>query len=118
MFLKFEEWLISQQTREDLIGDLARVLSKQNADNKSSRGRFDEHKRWVDIVIGISEPGYIPVFNDAWQEFVLAKQAAEEPLDEVEVPKERPYRCQPASAAPCPSRSPPTGGAKNRLTSR
>lgn len=82
MFLKFEEWLIIQQSREDLIGDLARVLSKQNTDNKSSRGRFDEHKSWVDIVIGIAEPEYIPVFNDAWQEFVLAKQAARDSLDE------------------------------------
>jgi hypothetical protein len=81
MFLKFEEWLIIQQTREDLIGDLARVLSMQNTDHKPARGRFDEHKSWVDIVIGIPEPGYIPVFNDAWQEFVLAKQAAKDSLD-------------------------------------
>ncbi len=87
MLLKFEEWLIVQQTREDLTGDLARVLSKQNADNKPSRSRFDEHKKWVDIVIGISEPGIIPIFNDAWQEFVLAKQAAEESLDEVGLQK-------------------------------
>ena len=81
MFLKFEEWLIIQQTREDLIGDLARVLSTQNADHKSPRGRPDEHKSWVDIVVRIAEPGYIPVFNDAWQEFVLARQAAKDSLD-------------------------------------
>ena len=81
MFLKFEEWLIFQQTREDLIGDLARVLRKQHADHKSSRGKPDEHKSWVDVVIGIAEPGYIPVFNDAWQEFVLARQEAKDSLD-------------------------------------
>lgn len=81
MILRFEEWLVDQQYREDLIGDLARVLSIQNADLKSSRGKLDEHKSWVDIVIRIAEPGYIPVFNDAWQEFLLAKQAAKDTLD-------------------------------------
>jgi len=87
MFPTFEEWLIIQQAREDLTGDLARVLSMQNVDDKPARGRFDEHKKWADVVIGITEPGYIPIFNDAWQEFVLAKQAAEESLDEVGFPK-------------------------------
>jgi hypothetical protein len=81
MILRFEEWLVDQQYREDLIGDLARVLSMQNADLKSSRGKLDEHKSWVDIVIRIAEPGYIPVFNDAWQEFLLAKQSAKDTLD-------------------------------------
>ena len=81
MFLKFEEWLFDQQYREDLIGDLARILSMQKYEHRTSRRKFDEHKNWVDIVIGIAEPGYIPVFNDAWQEFVLAKQAAKDTLD-------------------------------------
>jgi hypothetical protein len=80
MILRFEEWLVGQQDREDLIGDLARVLSMQNADLKSSRIKLDEHKSWVDIVIRIAEPGYIPVFNDAWQEFLLAKQTAKDTL--------------------------------------
>ena len=81
MFIRFEEWLVDQQFREDLIGDLARILSMQNSEHKISRRKPDEHKNWVDIVIGIAEPGYIPVFNDAWQEFVLAKQTAKESLD-------------------------------------
>lgn len=81
MFLRFEEWLINQQYREDLIGDLARVLSTQNTYHKSSRRKPDEHKNWVDIVVRIDEPGYIPVFNEAWQEFLLAKQAAIDTLD-------------------------------------
>ena len=80
MILKFETWLINQQYREDLIGDLARVLSMQNTDYKSSRRKSDEHKNWVEIVVGIAEPGYIAVFNEAWQEFLLAKQATEDNL--------------------------------------
>jgi hypothetical protein len=81
MYLKFEEWLFDQQYRDDLIGDLARVLSMQNIDRKPSRRKSDEHKNWVEIVIGIAEPGYIAVFNEAWQEFLLAKQSAEDTLN-------------------------------------
>jgi hypothetical protein len=76
MSLKFEKWLINQQLREDLIGDLARVLSMQSIDRKPFRRKSDEHKNWVEIVIGIAEPGYIAVFNEAWQEFLLAKKQA------------------------------------------
>ena len=81
MFLRFEEWLINQQYREDLIGDLARVLCMQNIERKPSRRKPDEHKNWAEIVVGIAEPGYIAVFNEAWQEFVLAKQAVKDSLD-------------------------------------
>ena len=81
MVLRFDGWLINQLYREDLIGDLARVLSMHNNNHKSSSRRPDEHKSWVDIVIGIDEPGYIAVFNEAWQEYQLAKQAAKESLD-------------------------------------
>jgi len=81
MLLRFEEWLFDQQYRDDLVGDLARVLSLQNIDRKPSRRKSDEHKNWVEIVIGISEPGYIAVFNEAWQEFLLAKQSTEDTLN-------------------------------------
>lgn len=81
MILRFEEWLVDQQYREDLIGDLARVLSMQNTNIKSSRRKPDEHKNWAEIVVGIAEPGYIAVFNEAWQEFLLAKQAETNSLD-------------------------------------
>jgi hypothetical protein len=81
MILKFEKWLINQQYRDDLIGDLARVLSMQNTDRKPSRRRLDEHKNWAEIVIGIAEPGYIAAFNEAWQEYQLAKQTAKDSLD-------------------------------------
>jgi hypothetical protein len=73
--LKFQEWLIAQQLREDLVGDLARITSMQDAEHQATRYRSDEHKNWADIVIDISEPGYIDVFNQAWQEFSAAKQA-------------------------------------------
>ena len=81
MLLRFEEWLFDQQYRDDLIGDLARVLSMQNIDRKPSRHKSDEHKNWVEIVVGIAEPRYIAVFNEAWQEFLLAKQSAEDTLN-------------------------------------
>jgi hypothetical protein len=81
IILRFEEWLIDQQYREDPIGDLARVPSMQDVEHKASRRKADEHKNWTEIVIKIAEPGYIAVFNDAWQEFLLAKQTAKESLD-------------------------------------
>jgi hypothetical protein len=81
MFIRFEEWLGDQQYRQDLIGDLARLPIMQNVDRKTSRRKPNEHTIWADIVIGISEPGFIPVFNDAWQEFLLATQAAADSPD-------------------------------------
>lgn len=76
MTLKFEDWLTAQQGRKDLVGDLARVPSLQNVDHEMTRRKPDEHQKWADLVIRIAEPGHIYVFNDAWQEFLLAKQAA------------------------------------------
>jgi hypothetical protein len=81
MMLRFEEWLVEQQSREDLIGDLARYPSMQNIEQNLSKRKSDEHKDWANIVIRIAEPGPIAVFNEAWQEFLLAKQAAKESLD-------------------------------------
>lgn len=80
MIPRFEQWLIDQQDRKDPVGDLARVPSMQNIDSKLSKRKSDEHKDWADIVIRIAEPGYIDVFNEAWQEFLLAKQTAKESL--------------------------------------
>ena len=79
--LKFEDWLIDQQHREDFIGDLARVPNMQNIDQKVSKRKTDEHKNWTEIVIRIADPRYIAVFNDAWQEFLLAKLAAKDTPD-------------------------------------
>ncbi|MCI0398659.1 MAG: hypothetical protein L0332_34220 [Chloroflexi bacterium] len=81
MILRFEEWLIGQQYREDLIGDFARILDTQDISHKFSRRQLDEHKSWADIVIRIGEPGHVVTFNEAWQEFLLAKQAAADTLD-------------------------------------
>lgn len=78
MLLSFERWLVDQQRREGLIGDLAREPSMQNIDRKPSKRKPDEHKEWADIVIRIAKPGRIDVFNTAWQEYLLAKQAEEE----------------------------------------
>lgn len=80
MDLKFEEWLLDQQKRKDLIGDLARAPAMQDPTHKTSRRKADEHKNWADIVIGSAEPDHIAIFNDAWQEFLAAKQAADDSL--------------------------------------
>lgn len=81
MILRFEKWLIDQQDREDLIGDLARVLGMRDVHPKTSRREPDEHRNWADIVIGIAESEHVYVFNEAWQEFLVAKQAAKDSPD-------------------------------------
>lgn len=81
MVLRFDDWLINQQHREDLIGILARTPSMHDGIHKSSKRKSDEHKLWADVVIRLAEPGYIAVFNEAWQEFLLAKQAANDSPD-------------------------------------
>jgi len=78
MVLKFEDWLLHQQHREDFVGDLARVVDRQEVIHRSSRYRHDEHKNWADIVVRIAQPGYIEAFNEAWQEFLSDKQIAKE----------------------------------------
>jgi hypothetical protein len=75
MTLRFEEWLSAQQERNDEIGDLARIPAMQDVAQKATRQKPDEHRGWVNIVIRIAQPGHVAVFNDAWQEFLLAKQA-------------------------------------------
>jgi hypothetical protein len=82
MVLTFEDWLINQQSRKDLIGEFARVPGLQNPEIKSSRRKSDEHKSWATIIVNIAAgPGFIEVFNEAWQEFLLAKQAAKSSLE-------------------------------------
>jgi hypothetical protein len=75
--LVFADWLVHQQQREDAIGDLARVLVLQTITQKVSNRRIDEHKNWADIVTKSDTPGHIFAFNDAWQEFLRAKHAAD-----------------------------------------
>jgi hypothetical protein len=78
MTLKFEEWLVDQQYREDSIGNLARVPGMHNVEPGILKRKLDEHKNWADIIIRMEQPGYIYTFNKAWQEFLLAKQATED----------------------------------------
>jgi len=80
MTLTFDEWLSNQQNRSDPIGELARVPSMRSSPHLPSGRGANEHKNWADLVIRIPEPGHVAVFNDAWQEFLLAKEAAQEPL--------------------------------------
>ena len=76
MALRFEDWLSTQQGRKDEIGDLARIPAMREIVQKAVRRKADEHRDWANVVIGIAQPGHVAVFNDAWQEFLLAKQAA------------------------------------------
>jgi hypothetical protein len=50
-------------------------------DKKFSGRGSDEHKNWAEVVIEVNEPGYIAIFNDAWQEFQLARKAAKDAVD-------------------------------------
>ncbi|MBK9051638.1 MAG: hypothetical protein IPL78_12175 [Chloroflexi bacterium] len=81
MNLRFDQWLSDQQNRQDIIGDFARVPGMQDVPHKASRHKLDEHKNWADIVVSITQPGYIDAFNEAWQEFLLAKLAAKDVLE-------------------------------------
>jgi hypothetical protein len=81
MILRFDDWLIEQQYRDDLIGDLARAAALQEIHLEASKRRPDEHRNWADIVTRFAEPGHIIGFNMAWQEFLLAKQSAKDDLD-------------------------------------
>jgi hypothetical protein len=76
MTLRFEDWLSAQQERKDEIGALARIPAMQDVAQKATRRKPDEHRDWANIVIRIAQPGHVAVFNDAWQEYLLAKQAA------------------------------------------
>ena len=77
MTLRFDVWLKEQQSRQDEIGELARVPSMIGLELTPSKRVVDEHHSWVDIVVRIADARHIPVFNDAWQEFLSAKQAAQ-----------------------------------------
>lgn len=81
MNFTFERWLMNQQHRNDLVGELARIPDLQKPEFKTSRRKSDEHKTWATLVINNISPGYIEVFNEAWQEFLLAKQAAKSSLE-------------------------------------
>lgn len=81
LFPKFEEWLGAQQTRADEIGELARDPNMQHIEHKTSRRKQDEHRNWVEVVITHAKPGFISVFNDAWQEYKLAKETWEDTLN-------------------------------------
>ena len=70
-------WLKDQQSRQDAIGELARIPSMDGLKSISSKRAIDEHHSWVDIVFQMADARHVPVFNDAWQEFLLAKQAAQ-----------------------------------------
>lgn len=78
MILTFKDWLMNQQYRKDSVGELARLPDLQNPEIKPSRRKSDEHKSWATIIVNIASPGIIEVFNEAWQEFLLAKQAAKD----------------------------------------
>jgi len=81
MVLKFEAWLSDQQSRDDEIGALARIPTMRAYEPKVSRRSVDEHHAWVDIVIGIPDGRHVPVFNEAWREFLVARKVANDVSD-------------------------------------
>ena len=78
MALSFADWIVEQQERQDAIGALARVPSMSDSEPKASRRRFDEHRSWAEVVVRIAGPSHVAGFNEAWQEFLLAREALED----------------------------------------
>jgi hypothetical protein len=78
MELSFGEWIAAQIDRQDEIGDLARMPSMLESVPQPTRRRFDEHRSWADVVVRIAGSGHVEIFNAAWQEFLLAREAADD----------------------------------------
>jgi hypothetical protein len=78
--MKFQQWLRNQQDRPDQIGRLAQVLADVDVKKHSySRGgHSDEHRKWARIVTHFGSQSYVRSFNKAWQEFLQAKNRAEQ----------------------------------------
>lgn len=76
--LRFDTWLTDQQHRADAVGELARAPGMLVVDPKPSKRAPDEHRNWADVVTRFDDPRHIPAFNDAWQEFLLARRAADD----------------------------------------
>lgn len=71
----FEIWLVEQQTRQDEIGEFACFWGRQDTLTTIPKRYADEHKRWAYLVSRVASPGHIAIFNAAWQEFLLAREA-------------------------------------------
>ncbi len=70
--MDFYKWLLKQLDRKDMIGRFARnfqdVSEKRLTKKHGRRRKVDTHKRWADIITRRNHR-YVPVFNEAWQEF-------------------------------------------------
>ena len=76
--MKFKEWLNDQRHRNDAVGALAQA-TKDVSQVPLARGRQqDEHKKWAEFLTRNGTWRHVVAFNDAWQEFLLAKEAAGE----------------------------------------
>lgn len=71
MKFTFEHWLLKQKERQDRIGGLARAISRIE-DDHFPRRKFDEHKKWADLMIRHGLPEHVPAFNQAWREYKTA----------------------------------------------
>ena len=78
--MQFQQWLTNQKEREDQIGRLARDMDEIDAKKypASQRRKADEHRQWASIVTRFGSPAHVRSFNQAWQEFLQAKQRAEQ----------------------------------------
>jgi hypothetical protein len=78
--MKFQQWLRKQQDRQDQIGRLARALADVDIKQYpySRRRRPDEHRKWASIITRFGSQMHVRSFNKAWQEFLKAKDKAEQ----------------------------------------
>ncbi len=77
MEITFQDWLLQQQSRADLVGNLARAVSTTDPHYTPTRRKNDEHKKWADIITRQGKPEYIQAFNGAWNEYLAIKDDAD-----------------------------------------
>lgn len=77
--MKFHDWLAKQEERQDAVGRFARAFSDVDPSKytRSRRRKPDEHFKWARIIVNRGKPGFVYIFNDAWNEFTQAKEKLE-----------------------------------------
>ena len=75
--MTFYDWLIQQKHRHDAAGALATAVGAVEAPKSSGRQQ-DEHKRWAEFLSRHGNRQHILAFNEAWDEFLKARDIAQD----------------------------------------
>ncbi len=78
--MTFENWIARQAQRSDQVGELARALASIDPSNyRPPRRKFDEHKKWADLITRHGTWEQVRAFNRAWKEFTRIQEKAVKP---------------------------------------